>query len=116
MLKQLSPWVVDQTHCESSVTNIKATALVFVNDVVILSEVLWVLMLVLEALHEEARPLGLLVFLAKILIQVIRCLLDESVQSGHRVARTLRSKKALHILAAWYIAAVHQVTRSRSPP
>ena len=40
-------------------------------------------MMVLEALHEEAKPLGLQVSWAKTKVQVFGSLLDETVQSVH---------------------------------
>ena len=73
--------VVDQSHCGASVGNAKITDLVFADDVVILAESLEVLMLALEALHDDAKPLGLQVSWPKTKVQVFVGLLDETVQS-----------------------------------
>ncbi|KAG0712764.1 hypothetical protein GWK47_017730 [Chionoecetes opilio] len=51
--------VVDQSDCGASVGNTKITDLVFANDAVIFAESLEVLVMALEALHEEAKLLGL---------------------------------------------------------
>ncbi|KAG0717305.1 Acidic amino acid decarboxylase GADL1 [Chionoecetes opilio] len=51
--------VVDQSDCGASVGNTKITDLVFADDAVIFAESLEVLVMALEALHEEAKPLGL---------------------------------------------------------
>ena len=48
-----------QSHSEESVSNTKITDLVFADDAVIFVELLEVLVMVLEALHEEAKPLRL---------------------------------------------------------
>ena len=73
--------VVDQSHCGASVGNTKITDLVFADDAVILAESLEVLVLALEALHEDAKPLGLQVSWPKTKVQVFGGLLDETVQS-----------------------------------
>ena len=75
--------VVDQSHCGASVGNTRVTDLVFADDAVILSESLEVLVMALEALHEEAKPLGLEVSWAKTKVQVFGGLLDETVRSVH---------------------------------
>ncbi|KAG0729684.1 hypothetical protein GWK47_029822 [Chionoecetes opilio] len=51
--------VVDQSDCGASVGNTKITDLVFADDAVIFAESLEGLVMALEALHEEAKPLGL---------------------------------------------------------
>ena len=51
--------VVDQIHCEASVGNTKITDLVFADDAVIFAELLEILMMALEALHKEMKPLRL---------------------------------------------------------
>ncbi|KAG0727365.1 hypothetical protein GWK47_034802 [Chionoecetes opilio] len=51
--------VVDQSDCGASVGNTKITDLVFVDDAVIFAESLEVLVMALEALREEAKPLDL---------------------------------------------------------
>ena len=71
--------VVDQSHCGASVSNTKITDLVFVDDAVIFAESMEVLMMALEALHKEAKPLGLQVFWRKTKVQVFGGLLDETL-------------------------------------
>ncbi|KAG0714561.1 Retrovirus-related Pol polyprotein from type-1 retrotransposable element R2 [Chionoecetes opilio] len=73
--------VVDQSDCGASVGNTKITDLVFADDAVIFAESLEVLVMALEALHEEAKPLGLEVSWLKTKVQVFGDLLDEAVQS-----------------------------------
>ena len=73
--------VVDQNHCRASVGNTKITDLVFVVDKLVFVESLGVLVMAFEALHEEAKPLGLQVSWPKTKVQVHRGLLDETVQS-----------------------------------
>ena len=51
--------VVDQSHCGAFVSNTKITDLGVANDTVFFAESLKVLVMALEALHEEAKPLGL---------------------------------------------------------
>ena len=75
--------VVDQSHCGTSVGNTKIIDLVFADNGVIFAESLEVLMMALEALHEEAKPLGLQVSWPKIKVQVFGGLLGETVQSIH---------------------------------
>ncbi|KAG0722413.1 hypothetical protein GWK47_006041 [Chionoecetes opilio] len=70
-----------------------------------------VLVMALEALHEEAKPLGLEVSWLKTKVQVFGDLLDEAVQSVHRVARTLRSWKVLHTLVAQSIMTAGHVKK-----
>ncbi|KAG0722254.1 hypothetical protein GWK47_044835 [Chionoecetes opilio] len=61
--------VVDQSDCGASVGNTKITDLVFADDAVIFAESLEVLVMALEALHEEAKPLGLEVSWLKTKVQ-----------------------------------------------
>ncbi|KAG0710422.1 DNA polymerase alpha catalytic subunit [Chionoecetes opilio] len=75
--------VVDQSVCRASLGNTKITDLVFADDAVIFAESLEVLVMALEALHEEAKPLGLEVSWLKTKVQVFGGLLDETVQSVH---------------------------------
>ena len=75
--------VVSQTQCGASVGNTKITDLVFADDAVIFAETLEVLVMALESLHEEAKPLGLKVSWPKTKVQVFGGLLDETVQSVH---------------------------------
>ncbi|KAG0718504.1 Troponin T [Chionoecetes opilio] len=62
--------VVDQSDCGASVGNTKITDLVFADDAVIFAESLEVLVMALEALHEEAKPLGLEVSWLKTKVQL----------------------------------------------
>ena len=55
--------VVEQSHCGASVG--KITDLVFADDAAIFAELLKVLVMALEALHEEVKPLGLKISWAK---------------------------------------------------
>ena len=72
---------MDQSHCGASVGKTKITNLVFADDAVIFAESLEVLMMVLEALHEETKPLGLQVSWPKTKVQVFGGLLDKTVYS-----------------------------------
>ena len=75
--------VVEQSHCGASVGNTEITDLVFADDAVIFVESLEVLVMALEALHEEVKPLGLQVSWAKTKVQVFGGLLDGTLQSVH---------------------------------
>ncbi|KAG0725535.1 Alpha-N-acetylglucosaminidase [Chionoecetes opilio] len=75
--------VVDQSDCGASLGNTKITDLVFADDAVIFAESLEVLVMALEALHKEAKPLGLEVSWLQTKVQVFGGLLDETVQSVH---------------------------------
>ncbi|KAG0694277.1 Retrovirus-related Pol polyprotein from type-1 retrotransposable element R2 [Chionoecetes opilio] len=77
--------VVDQSDCGASVGNTKITDLVFADDAVIFAESLEVLVMALEALHEEAKPLGLEVSWLKTKVQVFGDLLDEAVHADEHV-------------------------------
>ena len=57
--------VVEQSHCGASAGNTEITDLVFVDDAAIFAESLEVLVVTLETLHGEVKPLGLKVSLAK---------------------------------------------------
>ncbi|KAG0713677.1 hypothetical protein GWK47_015678 [Chionoecetes opilio] len=74
--------VVDQSDCGASVGNTKITDLVLADDAVIFAKSLEVLVMALEALHEEAKPLGLEVSWLKTKVQVFGDLLDEAVHSS----------------------------------
>ena len=52
--------VVEQSHCGASVGNTKITDLVFADDAAIFAESLEVLVMALEALHEELATQGFL--------------------------------------------------------
>ena len=73
--------VVDQSHCGASVGNTKISDLVFADDAVLLAESLDVLVMALEVLHEESKPLGLKVSWTKTKVQAFGGLLDDTVQS-----------------------------------
>ncbi|KAG0726744.1 Scm-like with four MBT domains protein 2 [Chionoecetes opilio] len=73
--------VVDQSDCGASVGNTKITDLVFADDAVIFAESLEVLVMALEALHEEAKPLGLEVSWLKTKVQVM-----EWVEEGKKMS------------------------------
>ncbi|KAG0727703.1 hypothetical protein GWK47_034103 [Chionoecetes opilio] len=64
--------VVDQSDCEASLGNTKITDLVFADDARIFPESLEVLVMALEALHEEAKPLGLEVSWLKTKVQAMK--------------------------------------------
>ena len=51
--------VAEESHCGASVGNTEITDLVFADDAAIFAEPLEVLVMALEALHEEVKPLGL---------------------------------------------------------
>ena len=71
----MSLWSIYQQHQDSD--------LVFADDAVIFAESLEVLVMALEALHKEAKPLGLQVSWSKTKVQVFGGLLNETVQSIH---------------------------------
>ena len=73
--------VVDQSHCRTSVS--KITDLVFVYDTVIFTESLEVLVMALETLHDEPKPLGFQVSRPKNKVQGFGSLLDETAHSIH---------------------------------
>ena len=86
-----------QSHCGASVGNTEITDLVFANDATIFTESLEVLVMALEALHGELKPLGLKVSRAKTKIQVFGGVLDETVQSVHACDEDIKVLKKLHI-------------------
>ena len=71
--------VVEQSHYGASVGNTEITDLVFADNAVIFAESLEDSVLAVEALHEEAKSLGLHVSYTK--TKVFGSLLDETVQS-----------------------------------
>ena len=75
--------VVDQSHCGASVGNTKITDLAFADDAVLFAESLDVLVMALNTLHEEAKPLGLKVSWIKTKVQEFGDLLDDAVRSVH---------------------------------
>ncbi|KAG0728970.1 Exportin-6-B [Chionoecetes opilio] len=101
--------VVDQSDCGASVGNTKITDLVFADDAVIFAESLEVLVMALEALHEEAKPLGLEVSWLKTKVQVFGDLLDEAVQSVHACGKDIEILESFTYLGS----AVHNDGGSR---
>ena len=85
--------VVEQSHCRASVGNTKITDLVFADDAAIFAESLEVLVIGLEALHEEGNPLGLKVSWAKTRFRCLEAYWREQYSLSMRVVRTLRSWK-----------------------
>ena len=69
--------VVEKSYCGASVGNTKITDLVFADDAAIFVESLEVLVMALEALHEEVKPLTLKVSWAKTKVQLLGGLLNE---------------------------------------
>ena len=82
---------MEQNHCGASVDNTEITDLAFADDAAIFAESLEVLVMALEALHEEVKPLGLKVTWAKTKVQGFGGILDEKYSLSLRVLRTLRS-------------------------
>ena len=74
---------VDGSSCGTSVGNFKVTDLDFADDAVIFAETLDVLVLALEALSEESKPLGLAVSWVKTKAQDFGNLLGRDTQSVH---------------------------------
>ena len=72
-----------------SVGNTKITDLGFADNAVIFVKSLEVLVMALEALHEESKPIGLQVFWSKTKVQVFGSLLDEAVQSIHECSEDI---------------------------
>ncbi|KAG0714105.1 LINE-1 retrotransposable element ORF2 protein [Chionoecetes opilio] len=101
--------VVNQSDCGASVGNTKITDLVFADDAVIFAESLEVLVMALEALHEEAKPLGLEVSWLKTKVQVFGDLLDEAVQSVHACGEDIEILESFTYLGS----AVHNDGGSR---
>ncbi|KAG0710360.1 Squamous cell carcinoma antigen recognized by T-cells 3 [Chionoecetes opilio] len=101
--------VVDQSDCGASVGNTKITDLVFADDAVIFAESLEVLVMALEALLEEAKPLGLEVSWLKTKVQVFGDLLDEAVQSVHACGEDIEILESFTYLGS----AVHNDGGSR---
>ena len=94
--------VVEQSHCGASVGNTKITDLVFADDAAILAESLEVLVMALEALHEEeVKPSGLKVSCAKTKVQVFGGVLDETVlQSVHACGENIEILKSFTYLGS----------------
>ena len=87
--------VVERSHCGASVGNTEITDLVFADDAAIFIESLQVLVMALEALHEEVKPLGLKVSWAKTKVQVFGDVLDETVRSVHACGEHIEILKNL---------------------
>ncbi|KAG0729750.1 hypothetical protein GWK47_029716 [Chionoecetes opilio] len=90
--------VVDQSDCGASLGNTKITDLIFPDDTVIFAESLEVLVMALEALHEEAKPLGFEVSWLKTKVQVFGVLLDETVQSVHACGEDIQTLESFTYL------------------
>ena len=73
--------VVKESHCGASIGKIEITDFVFADDAAIFTESLEVLVMALETLQEEVKPLGFKVSWAKTKVQVFEGVLDETVQS-----------------------------------
>ena len=92
--------VVEQSHSGASVGNTQITDLVFADDAAIFAESLEVLVIALETLHEEVKPLRLKVSWAKTKVQVFGGLLDEIVQSVHACGEDIEiSEKFTYLLS-----------------
>ncbi|KAG0726090.1 hypothetical protein GWK47_037303 [Chionoecetes opilio] len=104
--------VVDQSDCGSSLGNTKITDLVFADDAVIFAESMEVLVMALEALHEEVKHLGLEVSWLKTKVQVFGGLLDETVQSVHACGKDIEILENLHTLVAQSIMMAGHVKKS----
>ena len=92
--------------CGASVSNTKITDLVFAINAVIFAESLEVLVMVLEALHEQAKLSGLQVSWPKTKVQVFEGLLGKTVQSIHACGEDI------DILVAWSITMMGHVNKS----
>lgn len=75
--------IYDQSHVEASTANARVTDFVFADEAVIIAGLLEFVVLALEALHKEGKPLGLQVSWAKTKAQVLGGLLNEPVKSIH---------------------------------
>ena len=89
--------VVDQSHCGASVGNSKITDFVFADEAVVFGESLEILVMPLEALHKEVKPLEVQVSWPK--ASRFRCLKTNWMKQyslSMCVARTLRSSETSH--------------------
>merc|ERR1712035_211282 len=91
--------VSDRSHCGAFVGDSKVSDLVFADDAVILAESLEVLVMALEVLHEEAKPLGLEVSWAKTKVQAFGGLLDDTVRSVHACGEDIEVLKSFTCLS-----------------
>ncbi|XP_045135735.1 cytochrome c oxidase assembly protein COX18, mitochondrial-like isoform X2 [Portunus trituberculatus] len=82
--------VVDQSHCGASASNTEITNYVFVDDAVIFAESLEVLVMALEALHEEVMPLELQVSWPKTKIQIFFFYAREEAGQGQQKMMLLK--------------------------
>ena len=89
--------VIEQSHCGASVGNTEITDLVFA-DAAIFAESMEVLVMALEALHEEVKPLELKVSWAKTKVQVFVGVLDETVQFVYACDEDIEILKTSHTL------------------
>lgn len=93
--------IVDQNYSGASVGNTKVTDFVFADDAVILAQSPEVLVIALEVLQEEARPLELQVSWAMTKVQVFGSLLDQTEQSVHMCGQDIDILKVSHTLAVY---------------
>lgn len=90
--------IVDESHCQASVGDIKVNDLVFADVAVPLSELLEVPMLALEVLHEEAKQLGLKVSRPEPRPVLLEACWVAQFSLFMHVVRMLKSPKFLHTL------------------
>ena len=86
------------TNCGASIGNTEITYVIFADDAAIFTESLEVLVMALEALHEEVKPLGLKVSWAK--TKVFGGVLDENVQSLHACCEDIEVLKSFTYLGS----------------
>ena len=82
---------LEQSHFGASVGNTKITDLVFADDAPIFAESLEILVMALEALHEEVKPLGLKISWPRPRFKCLEACWMKQYSLSMRVARTLRS-------------------------
>ncbi|KAG0725708.1 hypothetical protein GWK47_038100 [Chionoecetes opilio] len=88
--------VVDQNDFGASLGNTRITDFILAADAVLLAESLEVLVMALDALHEEANPLGFEVFWLKTKVQVFGGLLDETLQFVHACGEDIEILETIH--------------------
>lgn len=86
--------IVDQSRCRASTSNITIKHLVFADDVVPFTESLKFLAMALKLLHEEGKSLKIKVSWSKIKLQLLRGLLDNTVQSLHACGEDVEVNKS----------------------
>ena len=88
----------NKSHCGASVGNTKITDLVFADDAAIFAESLEVMVMALEALHEEVKPLGVKISSGKTKVPVFRGVLDDTVQAVPAWSEDIEILKNSHTL------------------